>query len=278
MTIIMSSLSHLNFFLIFLYRRFPGVLVRAYHLFTSLLCVCCRSSKRENIDQDTYESPVEDAACVSHSSEQNIIATASDRLSATATSVSTLRVGVNPSFAMPTATSPFGFTDGAASHVDVSITPSLAMVRMTNPFGVIGVAASYVDVYTSPSFAMLAMVIKPPAEPEDNHSSDSDVSKSLSLLYNQLSCTSSREAPNIEVADESAAVDSKESALVSRSGEYNIIATPRKRLSSTATSVSPLRVGITPSFAMFSDGKSFWIYRWRSFTRWRIHQSILGYG
>ena len=166
--------------------------------------------------------------------------------------MSASRVGITPSFAMFTVTSPIGFTDGAASRVDVSISPSLAMVRMTNSFGVIGAAASYVAIYTSPSFAMLAMVTKPLAEPEDGHSLDSDVFKSLSLLYCQLCCTPSCKAPNNEVTYESLPVDSTESAPVSQSGKQNIIATSRKRFSSRVTSVSASRVGINPSFAMFT--------------------------
>ena len=190
---------------------------------------------------------------MSHGGEQNINASASDMLSSRATSVSASRVGITPSFAMSTVTSPFGFTDGAASRVDVSISPPLAMVKMTNSFGVIGAAASYIAIYTSPSFTILAMVTKPPAEPEDDHSLDSDVFKSLGVLYSQLCCTPSCKAPNNEAVYESIAVDFKESALVSQRSEHNIIATPiRKRLSSKATSVSASRMGINPSFAMFT--------------------------
>ena len=109
-------------------------------------------------------------------------------------------------------TSPFEFTDDTASRVDVFISPSLAMVRMTNPFGVIGAAASYVAMYTRPPFAMLAMMTKPPAEPEDDHSLDSDVSKSLSLLYSQLRCTPSRKTPDINAPAANIAVNFNQSA------------------------------------------------------------------
>ena len=83
---------------------------------------------------------------------------------------------------------------------------------MTNPFGVIGAAASYVAIYTSPSFAMLAVMTKPPAEPEDDHSLDSDVFKSLSLLYSQLCCTPSIKATNNNSPATNIAVNFNQSA------------------------------------------------------------------
>ena len=211
---------------------------------------CIPSCKTPNNDV-AYESTAVDSkesALVSQGGERNIMATASRRLSSRATSVSASRMDINPSFAMFRVTSPFEFTDGAASRVDSSTSPSLAMVRMTNPFGVIGAATSYVAMYTSSSFAMLAMVTKPQAEPEDDHSLDSDVSKSLILLYSQLRCIPSCKTPNNKVADESTAVDSTESSLESQSCEHNITATFRKRLSPTATSVSASRVDINPTF------------------------------
>ena len=151
-------LTGFNSFLIILLRNSPGVLVRLFRLVSSIFCSCIVSNAAEDKDEVSYESPAS-------------------------------RVAINPSLAMSTVTSPFRATDVATSRIDVSFSPSFSMIRKANPFGVIGVAASYIAMYTSPSFAMLAMVRKAPADLEDDHNSENDVLKSLSLLYSQLGCT-----------------------------------------------------------------------------------------